>query len=130
MNNSTLSTEQVIGDDDLLKQILIHLPAKPLFRFKLISKRRCSLISDHQFHLQWIPPKSASSLFLRRDSYSKFNFITLIPKNGTKKKNLKSLKSLNFVNNPSVYMNLSFDPSVSIHYKVHAVSSDCRGPVC
>ncbi|KAI8018532.1 F-box protein [Camellia lanceoleosa] len=66
-NTVTISSaENVIGDDDLLRQILIRLPAKPLITFKLVSKRWCSLISDPFVLDNWIPPISASSFFLLR----------------------------------------------------------------
>ncbi|KAL7193450.1 hypothetical protein ACSBR2_025126 [Camellia fascicularis] len=66
-NTVTISpAEKVIGDDDLLRQILIRLPAKPLIKFKLVCKRWCSLISDPFVLDNWIPPISASSFFLLR----------------------------------------------------------------
>ncbi|KAI8017845.1 F-box protein [Camellia lanceoleosa] len=70
-NLTLTAAEKVIGDDDLLSRILIRLPAKPLFRFKTVSKRWCSLISDPYVLQRWIPPKSPSSFFLRR--YSRFS---------------------------------------------------------
>ncbi|CAL5328224.1 unnamed protein product [Camellia sinensis] len=66
-NTVTISSaEKVIGDDDLLRKILIRLPAKPLITFKLVSKSWCSLISDPFVLDNWIPPISASSFFLLR----------------------------------------------------------------
>ncbi|XP_028089326.1 uncharacterized protein LOC114289759 [Camellia sinensis] len=61
------SAEKVIGDDDLLRQILLRLPAKPLLKFKLVSKTWCSLISDPFVLANWIPPISASSFFSSQD---------------------------------------------------------------
>ncbi|GMP36607.1 hypothetical protein CsSME_00008681 [Camellia sinensis var. sinensis] len=58
------SAERVINNDDLLKQILIRLPAKPLFSFKRVSKRWLSFISDRYVLRDWIPPISPSSFFL------------------------------------------------------------------
>ncbi|GMP36604.1 hypothetical protein CsSME_00008678 [Camellia sinensis var. sinensis] len=173
------AAEKVIGDDDLLSRILIRLPAKPLFRFKTVSKRWCSLISDPYVLQRWISPKSPSSFFLRRYSrFShniKFNHVSL---NGLVKHNSSIAplyldffdnrdlviisKSCNglllctsscpgldccnhsrcYVLNPTtqqystiprpvdggqydhiVSINLAFDPSLSLHYKIIALIS-------
>ncbi|CAL5376676.1 unnamed protein product [Camellia sinensis] len=92
------SAERVINNDDLLKQILIRLPAKPLFAFKRVSKRWLSLISDRYVLRDWLPPISPSSFFLRRystpSSHSiSFNHISLLPSNST--------RSFDFVNDPN-----------------------------
>ncbi|CAL5375341.1 unnamed protein product [Camellia sinensis] len=92
------SAERVINNDDLLKQILIRLPAKPLFAFKTVSKRSLSLISDRYVLRDWLPPISPSSFFLRRYSTPSshsihFNHISLLPSNST--------RSFDFVNDPN-----------------------------
>ncbi|CAL5376347.1 unnamed protein product [Camellia sinensis] len=98
-NTVTISSaEKVIGDDDLLRQILIRLPAKPLITFKLVSKRWCSLISDPFVLDHWIPPISASSFFLRRCFSSsshiiKFNHIS----HAGFVNNIDKLESFNYV---------------------------------
>ncbi|XP_028060856.1 F-box protein At5g07610-like [Camellia sinensis] len=59
------SVPKVIGNDDLLKQILVRLPAKPLFSFKAVSHRWLSLISDPYLMRDWIAPKSPSAFYYR-----------------------------------------------------------------
>ncbi|XP_050373645.1 F-box protein At5g07610-like [Argentina anserina] len=50
---SSMSSAETVADiDELLKQILVRLPALSLLRFKSVSKRWLSLISDPDFRLQ------------------------------------------------------------------------------
>ncbi|CAL5328575.1 unnamed protein product [Camellia sinensis] len=62
------SAEKVAADDNLLKQIFIRLPPKPLFSFKTVSERWFNLISDPYVVGDWIPPNSPSSFYFRRYS--------------------------------------------------------------
>ncbi|GKV05140.1 hypothetical protein SLEP1_g17182 [Rubroshorea leprosula] len=43
------SADLIAGNDDLITEILLHVPAKFVIRLKLVSKRWLSLISDHNF---------------------------------------------------------------------------------
>ncbi|KAI8018808.1 hypothetical protein LOK49_LG04G00229 [Camellia lanceoleosa] len=60
--------EKVAADDNLLKQIFIRLPPKPLFSFKTISERWFNLISDPYVVGDYILPNSPSSFYFRRYS--------------------------------------------------------------
>ncbi|THG04552.1 F-box protein At5g07610-like [Camellia sinensis] len=178
-NLTLTAAEKVIGDDDLLSRILIRLPAKPLFRFKTVSKRWCSLISDPYVLQRWIPPKSPSSFFLRRYSRFPYDFnFNHVSLNGLVKHNrsiaplylyffdnrhhviiskscnglllcTSSLPGLYYCNHSHYYVlnpttqqystiprpvngdqydrivsiNLAFDPSLSLHYKIIALIS-------
>ncbi|XP_021742060.1 F-box protein At5g07610-like [Chenopodium quinoa] len=58
------SPEIVAGNDDLLTEILSHVPVKPLLRFKSVNKQWNSVISHHRFSLlhcyrHLYPPSSA-----------------------------------------------------------------------
>lgn len=57
------SAEAIESCDEILIQILKHLPAKSLFRFKLVSKRWSSLISDPFLKSIWKP--RVSGLFIQ-----------------------------------------------------------------
>ncbi|KAJ6433981.1 hypothetical protein OIU84_017653 [Salix udensis] len=46
---SLSSAELIAGNQDLLTEILIRIPAKPLLKFKCVSKQWLSLISDPRF---------------------------------------------------------------------------------
>ncbi|XP_069154709.1 F-box protein At5g07610-like [Solanum lycopersicum] len=59
------SAEKIEGSDDLLTSILLLLPARPLFRFKLVSKRWMSLVSDHHFCYLWKPESFPPALILQ-----------------------------------------------------------------
>ena len=59
------SAEKIEGSDDLLTSILLLLPARPLFRFKLVSKRWMSLVSDHHFSYLWKPESFPPALILQ-----------------------------------------------------------------
>uniref|UniRef100_A0A5B6YU07 F-box domain-containing protein n=1 Tax=Davidia involucrata TaxID=16924 RepID=A0A5B6YU07_DAVIN len=77
------AAESIAGSDDLITEILQLLPAKSLMRFKSVSKRWLSLISDHHFSLLWQqhrnPNSQVSGLFSRMDCLpqSEFEFIPL-----------------------------------------------------
>ncbi|CAL5359206.1 unnamed protein product [Camellia sinensis] len=96
------SVQKVIGNDDLLNQILVRLPAKPLFSFKAVSHRWLSLISDPYVMRDWIAPKSPSAFYYRRynsvTSHTiKFNHVSL---NVLENKKKKKLRSFSFINDP------------------------------
>ncbi|KAF8404539.1 hypothetical protein HHK36_009426 [Tetracentron sinense] len=67
------------GSDDLLTEILLRLPMKSLLRFKSVSKRWLSLISNPSFcHIHYLRNPvsvSVSGLFMRW--FSEFNFVSL-----------------------------------------------------
>ena len=58
------SSEIVAGNDDLLKQILLKLPLKPLVKFTSVSKHWLSLISGPDFSHYGNPSCSVSGLFI------------------------------------------------------------------
>ncbi|KAM7507563.1 hypothetical protein LguiA_018016 [Lonicera macranthoides] len=73
-----LSSAEIIGgNEDLLRNILINIPEKPLSRFKSVSKTWLSVISDPHFSLRWhtkhIP--SPSALFCY--AYNQYSFVPL-----------------------------------------------------
>lgn len=59
------SAEKVEGSDDLLTKILLLLPARPLFRFKLVSKWWMSLVSHPPFSSLWNPESFPIALILQ-----------------------------------------------------------------
>ncbi|WCJ34680.1 F-box family protein [Euphorbia peplus] len=78
MRNSNFPAEIVGRNNDLLTDIMLRLPAKPLVRFKSVSKQWLSLISSSQFsslHTRRNPNFTISGL-IYRSSPSK---ITLLP---------------------------------------------------
>jgi len=62
------SSAEVIGNNlDLVTEILLRVPAKPLLKFKCVSKQWLSLISDPKFCASYThhqPPAAPSALFL------------------------------------------------------------------
>ncbi|KAM7510876.1 hypothetical protein LguiB_009751 [Lonicera macranthoides] len=73
-----LSSADIIGgNEDLLRNVLINIPEKPLSRFKSVSKTWLSVISDPHFSLRWhtkhIP--SPSALFCY--AYNQYSFVPL-----------------------------------------------------
>ncbi|XP_054777703.1 F-box protein At5g07610-like [Prosopis cineraria] len=97
-----LSAEVIGENDDLLTEILIRVPAKPLIRFKCVSKRWLSLISHPAFcrrHAVRHPSSKVSGIFLRRtpgDSQSDFRFVSL-----TSNYPVSPLTSLHFSPDPN-----------------------------
>ncbi|OMO82451.1 hypothetical protein CCACVL1_11948, partial [Corchorus capsularis] len=62
-----MSSADVIGsNDDIITEILLHLPAKSLVKFKLVSRKWLSLISDPNFVLRHCrqSPKTVSGFIL------------------------------------------------------------------
>ncbi|CAK9135123.1 unnamed protein product [Ilex paraguariensis] len=79
------SANKIAGNDDLLTEILLRLPIRPLLRFKSVSKHWLSLITNPHFcHRR---SRGASGLFLRRTSAllnSEYYFIPLEDTSPTK----------------------------------------------
>ncbi|KAL6136184.1 hypothetical protein ACLB2K_061485 [Fragaria x ananassa] len=72
--------ETVTSLEELLTEILLRVPAKPLLRFKCVSKHWLSLISDPKFchrHTLQNPNSSISAVF--RHSSKNFSFISIPP---------------------------------------------------
>ncbi|WMV31113.1 hypothetical protein MTR67_024498 [Solanum verrucosum] len=59
------SAEKIEGSDDLVTKILLLLPARPLFRFKLVSKCWRSLVSNPHFSSLWKPQSFPILLILQ-----------------------------------------------------------------
>ncbi|KAM7504604.1 hypothetical protein LguiB_003508 [Lonicera macranthoides] len=109
--SSSSSADIIAGNDDLLTQILLHLPITSLLRFKSVSKHCLSLVTNPTFSLQLRNHTPPSGLFLRRSSFLINPEFDFVPFNTTK----PPFTRLTFVQDPSV--NLAFDPSKSPHYK-------------
>ncbi|KAM7499505.1 hypothetical protein LguiA_023919 [Lonicera macranthoides] len=95
--SSSSSADIIAGNDDLLTQILLHLPITSLLRFKSVSKHCLSLVSNPAFSLHLRNHTPPSGLFLRRSSFlinPEFNFV---PFNTTK----PPFTRLTFVQDPS-----------------------------
>uniref|UniRef100_A0A7C9CU39 F-box domain-containing protein n=1 Tax=Opuntia streptacantha TaxID=393608 RepID=A0A7C9CU39_OPUST len=74
--NSSSSAAETIGHSiDILTQILLPLPAKPLTNFKLVSKQWLSMISRPHFLSRYtvLHPPLLSGLFLVPKDRNKFN---------------------------------------------------------
>ncbi|XP_004296208.1 PREDICTED: F-box protein At5g07610-like [Fragaria vesca subsp. vesca] len=104
---SAAAAETIGNNEDLLKQLLLWIPAKPLIRFKCVSKLWLSLISDPQFchsHTLLNPnPKFPSAFFFSPTAATHPHFISLLPNPNPPTplsfipdpKNLKILQSCN-----------------------------------
>lgn len=103
--NASAAAETVGVNEDIVTEILIRVPVKPLLRFKCVSKRWLSLISDPHFsrrhHHHHRRRTSLSGIFLRRTTPSNFQFVSL---DGTHSS--PPFTSLNFIthniNDPSL----------------------------
>ncbi|OMO82450.1 hypothetical protein CCACVL1_11947 [Corchorus capsularis] len=60
------SADVIGGNDDIIMEILLHLPAKSLIKFKLVSRKWLNLISDPNFVLRHYrqSPKTVSAIIL------------------------------------------------------------------
>nr|XP_027119367.1 F-box protein At5g07610-like [Coffea arabica] len=136
------SAEAIESCDEILIQILKHLPAKSLFRFKLVSKRWSSLISDPFLKSIWKP--RVSGLFIqistKKTCKTKHEYIKVEAKlPNSLQDNLSFLNSDgNSICVPcperrsawkEVNMFLAYDPSESIAYKLVAISSIRRSQI-
>jgi hypothetical protein len=67
------STDAVLGNDDLVTEILLRVPAKAVLRFKLVSKKWLSIISNTSFATRYthLNPHTVSALLLRVSFFSK-----------------------------------------------------------
>ncbi|XP_062015633.1 F-box protein At5g07610-like isoform X1 [Rosa rugosa] len=99
MQSSIAAAETVGHNEDLLKQLLLRLPAKSLIRFKCVSKLWLSLISSPKFcdsHTLRNPIlKFPSAFFLSRTATTDPQFISLLPST-----NPNPSKPLNFIPDP------------------------------
>ncbi|KAL6216466.1 hypothetical protein ACLB2K_009689 [Fragaria x ananassa] len=74
--------EVVASLEDLLTEILVRVPARPLIRFKCVSKQWLSLISDPKFchrHTLQNPRSSVSAVFPDRIPSSRSTAVSFIP---------------------------------------------------
>lgn len=100
--NSSSSAEIIGSSEDLLTQILIRLPVRPLLRFKSVSKRWLSLISSPQFsrrHTLQNPTSNKIAGFFLRKSPQEFQFLSLNPNPNPSSQ--RPFTRLNFVNDPA-----------------------------
>ncbi|CAK7345564.1 unnamed protein product [Dovyalis caffra] len=65
--SNSSSVDAVFGADDLLTEILLHLPAKSILKFKLVSKKWLSIISNPSFAILHtkLNPHTISALLLQ-----------------------------------------------------------------
>ncbi|CAL5322917.1 unnamed protein product [Camellia sinensis] len=102
-NPNPSSSETVANNDDLLNQIVLHLPIRSLLRFKSVSKHWLSLITNpHFLHLRTTHPNPRpSGLFLYRYSHQihpDFYFLSLLNYESPSK---PPFNALTFVDDPS-----------------------------
>ncbi|KAM4087945.1 hypothetical protein ACB094_07G034000 [Castanea mollissima] len=103
-NYGSSSAETVANNEDLVTQILIRVPVKPLLRFKCVSKHWLSLISSSHFYhhhnqnQKQNHPTSLSAVILRRNP-SLFQFVPLKPTKTTT--TTPPFTSLHFINQNS-----------------------------
>ncbi|XP_031108467.1 F-box protein At5g07610-like [Ipomoea triloba] len=97
----TASAERVSSLDDLLLEILLRLPIRSLIRFKCVSKRWLSLITNPRFSILRNPnPNPAVGLFLRCQVFGTkpdYDYIHL----GTHSHTNPPFKKLRFTYEPS-----------------------------
>ncbi|XP_059635780.1 F-box protein At5g07610-like [Cornus florida] len=78
---NTPSVDVIAGNEDLLFEILVHLPPKSLLRFQCVSKHWLSLISNPQFrshHSRRNPNSVATALFYyKKFPFPEFGFLSL-----------------------------------------------------
>ncbi|GLT80290.1 hypothetical protein SLA2020_517380 [Shorea laevis] len=93
------SADTIAGNKDLLTEILLRLPPKPLVRFRSVSKDWCSLISSPRFchrHARLSPAPKISGIFFRK-SAADFHYL--------------SLNSDNLSPNPFKFLDFAQDPA-------------------
>lgn len=108
------SVDAVIGNNDLVTQILLRVPAKSVLKFKLVSKKWLSIIShpSFAFHHTQINPHTTTALLLRVLFLFKEPFIY----------RFLSLDGKSVVNVPSNF--LCFDPD---NPRSTYISQSCNG---
>ena len=97
--DSYTSAEIIAGNNDLISEILLRLPPKPLLRFRSVSKAWYSLISSPWFHHRHTHLSSnpqISGVFLRK-SPADLQFLSLTSENPSP----SPFKFLNFIQDPS-----------------------------
>ena len=80
--DSYTSAEIIAGNNDLISEILLRLPPKPLLQFRSVSKAWYSLISSPRFHHRHTHLSSnpqISGVFLRK-SPADLQFLLSLPK--------------------------------------------------
>ncbi|KAJ8436323.1 hypothetical protein Cgig2_005247 [Carnegiea gigantea] len=148
IKNSTASAETIGHNEDILTKILLHLPAKPVTNFKLVSKQWLSLISSPQFlrrNVKILQSCNGLLLFsttttqygLYRNKIVSFHGQELYVLNPTTQKSKLLPRcpdqivseeglELNFsATSPPCYT-LAFDGTTSSHYKVICVRKTAR----
>lgn len=98
-SDSSTSAEIIAGNEDLISEILRHLPPKLLLRFRSVSKAWHFLISSSRFHHRHThqsPNPQISGVFLRK-SPEELQFLSLTSKNPSP----SPFEFLNFIEDPS-----------------------------
>ncbi|KAA8535691.1 hypothetical protein F0562_030694 [Nyssa sinensis] len=127
---NTSAAAAIAGNDDLLVEILIRLPAKSVLRFRSVSKRWLSLISDPRFSLIWSKPKSVSGLLLRRLSHSGIPKLEYIPFDNRNQSSVP-FTSLDFVDDdPEGPSDMVFDKALFWNGSIHWLSRQSETSLC
>ncbi|KAJ6430723.1 hypothetical protein OIU84_018268 [Salix udensis] len=130
--NPLSSADAVFGNDDLVTEILLRVPAKAVLKLKLVSKNWLSIISPTSFAIRHTRrnPHTVSALLLRFSSFFKEP-----PTHKHVSLDAARSKPTDYIFNPTTRqfallplppnegkyftrIHLVFDPSVSPHYRV------------
>ncbi|KAJ6694636.1 hypothetical protein OIU74_013877 [Salix koriyanagi] len=130
--NPLSSVDAVFGNDDLVTEILLRVPAKAVLKLKLVSKNWLSIISPASFAVRHTRrnPHTVSALLLRFSSFFKEQ-----PTHKHVSLDAERSKPTDYIFNPTTRqfallplppnegkyftrIHLVFDPSVSPHYRV------------
>ncbi|KAI8020369.1 F-box protein [Camellia lanceoleosa] len=110
----SFAAELIANNSDLLTQILIRVPAKSIIRFKSVSKRWLSLISDSQFasdHARRNHHSSVSALYFYSNRWSPD----------------EQLQSVSIAGHQTLLPTLSFLDGVVVSSSATTIERSCNG---